>query len=261
MWVLTSFLDCMGKKLPKAVVTDGDGSMREAIKAVLPSTRHCLCGWHLNKNAMDNVKNSAFLEGFKKAMYSNFTEDEFEEFWGDLVRENCLENNPWVTKTYENKELWATAYLRDDFFGGIRTTSQCESVNKIIKSYVRKKGNIFEFLHNFDEAMRGYRNNELVADFKSRFSSPVLTTHLRCLEREAAEIYTAEIFQEVKEEIMKGVALSVKEKEVIGDLRKMKLTKYLEEGVYEILYDESISAIQCSCRKFESRGVPCSQNV
>jgi hypothetical protein len=75
----------------------------------------------------------------KKAMCSNFTEDEFEEFWGDLVRENCLENNPWVTKTYENKELWATAYLRDDFFGSIRTTSQCESVIKIIKSYVRKK--------------------------------------------------------------------------------------------------------------------------
>jgi len=102
-----------------------------------------------------------------------------------------------------------TAYLRDDFFGGIRTTSQCESVNKIIKRYVRKKGSIIEFLHNFDEAMRGYRNNELVADFKSKFSSPVLTTHLRCLESQATETYTAEIFQEAKEEIIKGVALSL----------------------------------------------------
>jgi len=168
------------------------------------------------------------------------------------VRESGLENNPWVTKTHENKELWSTAYLRDNFFGGIRTTSQCESVNKIIKSYVRKKGSIFEFLHNFDEAMRGYINNELVADFKSQFSSPMLTTHLRCLENEAAEIYTAEIFQEVKEEIMKGVALNVEEKAKKGDLRIMKLTKYLEEDVYEILYDESMSAFQCSCRKFES---------
>ena len=193
------FSSFYGKKLPKAVVTDGDGSMREAIKEVFPSTRHRLCVWRLNKIVVDNVKNSGFLDGFKKAMYSNFTEEEFEEFWGDLVRENGLENNPWVTKTYENKELWATTYLRDDFFGGIRTTSQCESVNKIIKSYVRKKGSIFEFLHNIDEAMRGYRNNELVADFKSKFSSPVLKTHLRCLESEVAEIYTAEIFQEVKE--------------------------------------------------------------
>lgn len=125
-----------------------------------------------------------FLDGFKKAMYSNFTEDEFKKFWGDLVRENGLENNPWVTKTYENKELLATAYLREDFFGRIRTTSQCESINKIIKSYVRKKGSIFEFLHNFDEAMRGYINNELVADFKSKLSSLVLTNHLRCLKSE-----------------------------------------------------------------------------
>jgi len=57
MWVLSSFLDCMGNKLPKAVVTDGDGSMREALKTVFPSTRHCLCAWHLNKNVVDNVKN------------------------------------------------------------------------------------------------------------------------------------------------------------------------------------------------------------
>jgi len=106
--------------------------------------------------------------------------------------------------------------------------------------------------------MRGYINNELVADFKSKFSSPMLTTHLHCLESEAAEIYMAKIFQEVKEEIMKGVALSVEEKENNGDLRIMKFTKYLEEGVYEILYDESMSAFQCSCRKIESRGVPCS---
>ncbi|KEH22405.1 hypothetical protein MTR_7g446510 [Medicago truncatula] len=118
-------------------------------------------------------------------MYSNFTEEEFKEFWGDLVRENGLENNPWVTKTYENKELWATAYLRDDFFG--------------------------------------------------------------------------EIFQEVKEEIMKGVALSIEEKQVKYDLRIMNLTKYLEEGVYEILYVEWISAVQCLCKKFESR--ECAEHI
>jgi len=65
-WVLTSFLNCMAKKLPKVVVTDGDGSMREAIKEVFPTTRHRLCAWFLNKNVVDNVKNSTFLDGFKK---------------------------------------------------------------------------------------------------------------------------------------------------------------------------------------------------
>jgi hypothetical protein len=97
----------------------------------------------LNRNANENVKNVDFLEGFKRAMYSNFTKDEFEEFWLDLIRKTKLEGNPWVTKTYENKCLWATTYLRDRFFGRIRTTSQCEVVNAIIKLYARKKGCIF----------------------------------------------------------------------------------------------------------------------
>jgi hypothetical protein len=97
----------------------------------------------LNRNANENVKNVDFLEGFKRAMHSNFTKDEFEEFWLDLIRKTKLEGNPWVTKTYENKCLWATTYLRDRFFGRIRTTSQCEVVNAIIKLYVRKKGCIF----------------------------------------------------------------------------------------------------------------------
>ncbi|XP_045799092.1 protein FAR1-RELATED SEQUENCE 5-like [Trifolium pratense] len=35
-WVLNCFLECMENKHPKAVVTDGDGAMREAIKEVSP---------------------------------------------------------------------------------------------------------------------------------------------------------------------------------------------------------------------------------
>ncbi|CAI8605224.1 unnamed protein product [Vicia faba] len=113
---------------------------------------------------------------------------------------------------YENKSQWATAYLREKFFGRIRITSQCEVVNAIIKSYVRKKGCIFEFMHNFEQALRSYRNNELVVDFKSKFTKPVMTTHLSLIESHAVKIYTAEIFKEVKDEITKAESLIVKGK-------------------------------------------------
>lgn len=56
-------------------------------------------------------------------MYSNFIKDQFKEFWSELIRENELEGKPWVEKTYENKLLWTTAYLRAKFFGRIRTMS------------------------------------------------------------------------------------------------------------------------------------------
>ncbi|KAJ1408955.1 Zinc finger, PMZ-type [Sesbania bispinosa] len=134
-WVLEMFLKAMFNKHPSAVVTDGDGAMREAIRQVFPNASHRLYAWNLNKNACENIKNANFLDDFKKAMYSNFTAEQFEEFWHEIVSKHSLQNNSWILKTYDNKEMWATAYLRDKFFGRIRTTSQCEGINSLIKAY------------------------------------------------------------------------------------------------------------------------------
>ncbi|KAI5442927.1 hypothetical protein KIW84_011818 [Lathyrus oleraceus] len=65
-------------------------------------------------------------------------------------------------------------------------------------------------MHNFEQALRESRNYELVANFKSKFSELVLTTHIRLIESDAAKIYTMEIFKEVKDEIMKASAMIVK---------------------------------------------------
>lgn len=53
-------------------------------------------------------------------------------------------------------------------------------------------------MHSFEQALREYRNNELLADFKSIYLEPVLTTGLQNIERDVAMIYTAEMFKEVK---------------------------------------------------------------
>jgi hypothetical protein len=63
-WLLNTLSDSMFKKHPKVVVTDGDGAMREAIKAEFPNAFHRLCCWHLHQNAIQNVKNSKFVEEF-----------------------------------------------------------------------------------------------------------------------------------------------------------------------------------------------------
>ncbi|XP_057744765.1 protein FAR1-RELATED SEQUENCE 5-like [Arachis stenosperma] len=56
-WLLEMFVEAMGEKSPKAVITDGDLAMRDAIKNVLPAVTHRLCGWHLQRNACENIKN------------------------------------------------------------------------------------------------------------------------------------------------------------------------------------------------------------
>jgi hypothetical protein len=82
----------MQYKYPKVVVTDGDGAMREAIKQIFPTATHRLCVWHLNKNAGDNVNSKEFFSGFKKAMLSNFTPEQFEDFWSELVKKHHVKH-------------------------------------------------------------------------------------------------------------------------------------------------------------------------
>ncbi|XP_020987660.1 protein FAR1-RELATED SEQUENCE 5-like [Arachis duranensis] len=150
--VLNMFMEIMGNKQPIAVVTDGDLAMREAIKEVLPNAAHRLCAWHLYQ---------------------------FERRWHNLISEYGLFENEWLQKTYGIKEMWASSYLNDKFFGGIRTTSQCEGIHSLIKNYISKKCYLLELIHNFNEALTQYRTNELLSDFKSLFTTPVLTTCLQ----------------------------------------------------------------------------------
>lgn len=77
--------------------------------------------------------------------------------------------------------------------------------------------------------MRESRNYELVANFKSKFSEPVLTTHIRLIESDAAKIYTMDIFKEVKDEIMKAGAMIVKSRFSRGYMKIYTLKKYYRE--------------------------------
>ncbi|KAJ1392378.1 Zinc finger, PMZ-type [Sesbania bispinosa] len=196
-------------------------------------------------------------EDFKTAMYSNFTIDEFEGFWKKMLLKHGLVGNKWVAKTYENKRLWATAYLRDKVFWRIKTTSQCEAINSIVKTYVKKNSSIVEFMHSFEQALREYRHNELTADFKSLFSKPVLITCLQKIEREASKIYTLEMFKEVRQEIDKVDAVIVVDRNVNDKNFMFTLNQYCNRGrEMHVLYDASDSSFSCDCRLFESRGIP-----
>ncbi|XP_016165101.1 protein FAR1-RELATED SEQUENCE 5-like [Arachis ipaensis] len=95
-WVMLNLLDVMGQKKPCVVVTDGDKAMRAAIAEVMPTARHRLCGWHLEKNCIQRVKNTEFCKVFKKALYANFEINDFEEFWKLSVESLGLRDNNWV---------------------------------------------------------------------------------------------------------------------------------------------------------------------
>ncbi|KAJ1388747.1 Zinc finger, PMZ-type [Sesbania bispinosa] len=115
-------------------------------------------------------------------------------------------------------------------------------------------------MHNIDQSLREYRNNELIVDYKSLFSEPVLTTSL--YKKDAAKTYTQEIYKEVKREIEKAGALNVIQRSVSGEKLLFKLGEYCNrDKERSVDYDPSRSDFSCECRLFQSRGIPCSHII
>ncbi|KAL4364719.1 hypothetical protein AHAS_Ahas07G0034200 [Arachis hypogaea] len=224
-WVLLNILDIMGDKTPSVVVTDGDKAMRAAIAEVLPSSRHRLCAWHLEKNCVMRVKDPQFRKVFKKVVYANFDVAEFEEYWKTAVESLGLMNNSWVKSTYEIRHSWATAYLRGTFCAGI---------------------------------VKDYRNNEVTAQFFSQYYTPVLTTGLDKIELFASRIYIRTVFKEVRKQIKGVSSLLFVAKDSISMTSVYKFSRIGNyRTVQKVLYDPSELNIECDCQMWNSEGIPC----
>ncbi|KAJ1432863.1 Zinc finger, PMZ-type [Sesbania bispinosa] len=143
--------------------------------------------------------------------------------------------------------------------GGIRTTSIYEGINSFIKRYVQNKNSLFEFLQNFERAIKEYRHNELMSDFKTKFSDPVLTTALYKYEVAASKIYTRNKFFDVRKELENIAALNVIDRNEVDNNVRLKINKFgSPSSEYVVLHDKSRGVILCDCHQFESCGIPCS---
>lgn len=220
---------------------------------------HHLCSWHLQQNANENVKNPNFLEELKRLIYGNLLPEEFEVQWKKIVGKYGLHENNWANKMYKTKEMWATAYLHEKLFCGFRITSVCEGINSFIKRYVQQRSSLVDFLHNFEQAVKEYRHNELMSDFKSSYADPVLTTPLYKYEQCAAKIFTRNTFKEVKNEIEECGALNIIDRVVDGNHIKYRMNQFgSPSSECTVAFETCEKKYICDCRMFESHGIPCS---
>ncbi|XLR65660.1 hypothetical protein S83_016332, partial [Arachis hypogaea] len=145
------------------------------------------------------------------------------------------------------------------FFGYIRTTSQCEGINSLIRFYVNRKNTLIDFMHNLDRALKEYRNNELIADFKSQCSEPVMITSLEVYERSASCYFTRNIFKEIRNEIQRAGALNITVLSTTLDKVEFSVTALGDPAKdRRVEVDRGKNLFSCSCKLFESRGIPCS---
>ncbi|RYQ96861.1 hypothetical protein Ahy_B08g092766 [Arachis hypogaea] len=167
-------------------------------------------------------------------------------YWVDMITSFGLEDNDWVAKTYEKREMWANAYLCEKFCAGIGTISRCEGINSSLKKFIKSGNCLLELVKNLDRVVKDYRNNEFIADYKTLYSNPVLTMGLEALERSVSKFYTREIFYEVLH------------RDSIGGTEKFMFRKYQKPyHVYSVFVDRSCDKYECSCKLWERLEIPC----
>ncbi|RYR77140.1 hypothetical protein Ahy_A01g001607 [Arachis hypogaea] len=92
---------------------------------------------------------------------------------------------------------------------------------------------------------------------KWKFS--VLTTCLESFEKQAAELYTRNIFKLVKDEIEAAGALNVTECPNSGDIVEYNTSEYFnQQWQFKVSYKKDKDLFACKYRLFETRGLPCS---
>lgn len=100
-------------------------------------------------------------------MYANVALEKIDSFWEHMIVKHQLGGNNWVFQTYEKRFMWATTYLRDNFFIGMMNTSLSKSVKSCLKRYIMRTSTIEGLLSKFEHILRDYMYNELSSDFKS----------------------------------------------------------------------------------------------
>lgn len=150
------------------------------------------------------ASNKQFVNKLKDAVYSDhLTPEQFEERWNAVIAEFKLETNPWLTEMFCIRDQWIPAYFSNiEMAGLLRTTSRSKSSNFFFQHYHESGDNLVEFYSSFESAMDRQRMRN--ADDERKSQKIPLTGVSLCIESDAANIYTLELFYLVREEIKSG---------------------------------------------------------
>ena len=136
---------------PKAILTDQDPWITEAISKELLATKHAFCIWHIT------AKFSGWFTSILRNQYSNWCMDfyklyklesceDFDNQWLQVMTKYDMLSNKHVIGLYQIKHFWVPCYLHGHFFGGMTTTGRLESINAFIKRFVSSHTNLIQLI-------------------------------------------------------------------------------------------------------------------
>ncbi|KAM3228658.1 hypothetical protein ACQJBY_059959 [Aegilops geniculata] len=262
VWLFDTFLRAMGGVAPRLIISDEAVSMKNAIEEVFPSTVHRLCMWHIMEKLPEKIgpiirEDSDFWDRMNSCVWGSETPAEFESQWNSVITEFGLEENDWLVKRFSIRESWIPAYFMDIPLAGIlRTTSRSESANSFFNRFIHRKLALVEFWLRFDTALECQREEELIADNSSIHTTPQLLTPW-AMEKQGRHVFTYEVFEKFQKEIIAArdhcCIQGIEQDEAV----KIVTLRGRSHKIREVRCDTTTMIANCSCKLFETIGIPC----
>jgi hypothetical protein len=267
VWLFEAWLKCMKGRAPRAIITDQDRAMKNAIKKVFPYARHRFCLWHILKKLPEkfgsNSQYKAIKSAIRSCVYNSQTCDEFDAKWQSVLECYNLEENAWLQDLYSERSFWVPAYLNSIFWAGMTTTQRSESMNAFFDGYVKSSTSLKEFVDQYDNALRRKVEVENVADFDS-FHTTISCVSRYPFEKQFQKMYTHAKFKEVQKEISEIMYCGCSCLESEGGINTYQVIEkveisdsYIKKVCFTVYYNGVSCDVNCSCHLFEARGILC----
>jgi hypothetical protein len=222
--------------------------------------------WHIMEKMPEKVsfptnQDKQFWKDLNECVWGSETGEEFEMRWNAIITSKGLQKNEWLFNRYQIRESWIPAYFMDvPLAGFLRTTSRSESSNSFFNRFIHRKLSFVEFWLRFDTALECQRHEELKADHMSIHSTPLLSTPWP-IEKQGSILYTHNVFKKFQNEVISardhcfvvGIMLQEDVKFVVINDGSMR------ERVVQWCASDMFGS--CSCKLFESIGIPCSHII
>jgi hypothetical protein len=260
----------MNGQARKAIMTDQDKAMKNAIAIVFPESRHRYCMWHIMKKLPKKFGSHANFDGIKsainKCLYDSQTCEEYEENWKDLLEKYNLHDNAWLDGLYMDKTFWVPAYMKYTFWAGMSTTQRSESMNVFFDGYVHSRTTLKEFVDEYNNALRRMVESEARADFDS-FNRTIPCISALQLEKQFQVVYTNAKFKEVHEQFVKMMSCNNALLKSEGTISTFEVVEYVAVGdhliekTFLVYFNEDEFEVKCTCTLFEVRGILCRHSL
>ncbi|KAL4574370.1 hypothetical protein LXL04_021199 [Taraxacum kok-saghyz] len=219
-------------KYRKAIITDQDKAICNAIKKVLPDTRHSYCAWHIKQHELQHLRPYVTLHS------------DFQESYREWVKSETVEEFETKREVIRVDEVRVFMHFFDGF--------------------VNLSTMLNEFVRQYDKAVESRRAAEEDEDFKTMNSRAILSS-VHPIEAKAGECYTRKVFEIFKKEWMEATSnlthdtLSKSKEEIKYRVGQLNIDKtYWRVVSYRSLNQVSVT---CSCAKFETYGILCKHSL